>query len=163
MSISRILVLCCLLGTTHIQAASPVRNVGTELCSELGCVYCHTDVRAPSKLRELTPDLSTAGLRYNPGYLFEYFQNPVRVRQHIGRARMPNFHLTPKETLALVRFLETQKTIPGEWPGLPDAVKALSSRQDHRHLASSELASFKTETTVCLGCHTLGGNGGHRA
>jgi mono/diheme cytochrome c family protein len=157
------IIVFCLFALTDLQAASGISNPGAAFCAELGCVYCHTDVRAPSALRDLTPDLSGAGLRYNPVYLFDYLQNPVKVRQHIGRARMPNFQLTPRETLALVRFLQTQKTVPASWPALPPEVQKVAERPDRAPLADRELATMKSETTVCLGCHTLEGTGGHRA
>jgi hypothetical protein len=52
-----------LFALTELQAASGIPNPGAALCAELGCVYCHADVRAPSALRDLTPDLSAAGIR----------------------------------------------------------------------------------------------------
>src|SRR6185503_17637169 len=96
------------------------------LVAEPGCAHCHTDLKttsplSASTLRERTPDLSSAGLRYNPAYLFDYLQNPVPVRQHLGRARMPNFRLSEKEALALVEFLEKQTLAQG--PDLPAEVQ----------------------------------------
>ena len=123
---------------------------------------CHTDLKISSTLREFTPDLSSAGLRYNSGYLFDFLKNPVKVRQHIGSARMPDFHLTEKEAVALVRFLETQRQITGRWPELPIAIKNQLddkpqpvSRQQFDHLLGGGL--------LCLTCHTLEGKGGNRA
>lgn len=129
---------------------------------ELGCTYCHGDLRFQSTLRDLTPDLSSAGLRYNPAYLFEYLQNPTRVRQHLGRARMPNFRFSEKETLAVVAFLETQRSTPGAWPAIPAAV----TNNQPTIGASMNVASVneaKSQIAVCLGCHTLEGRGASRA
>src|SRR5439155_7617666 len=99
---------------------SPPVGEREKLVSELGCIHCHTDLKAASTLRERTPDLSSAGLRYNPAYLFDYLQNPVRVKQHLGRSRMPDFHLSQKEALALVMFLQTQRQAGG-----PEILKQL--------------------------------------
>src|SRR5258706_7048151 len=90
---------------------SAIEGSAPALIAELGCANCHTDLKMKGSLRERTPDLSSAGLRYNPAYLFDFLQNPIKVRRHLGRARMPDFHLSPKEALALVAFLETQRFI----------------------------------------------------
>jgi mono/diheme cytochrome c family protein len=132
---------------------------GKALMGELGCASCHTELRLDNTLRERTPDLSSAGLRYRPSWLFEFLQNPVKVRQHLGRARMPGFHLTEKEALALVAFLETQRTISGQWPPLPDPVLKPASapaRPVSREQVRAELSSG----LLCLTCHKFDGQGG---
>src|SRR5438067_4093704 len=99
-------------------------NSDSRIIAELGCVNCHSIPGAKSAVRELAPDLSAAGLRYNSAYLLDYLLNPVRVRQHLGRARMPDFGLSKKEALALVAFLESQRSIAGSWPELPADVQS---------------------------------------
>ena len=84
------------------QPASP----SPALLGELGCAQCHGGLNAATSIREQAPDLSDAGLRYRPAYLFDFLLNLRPVRRHIGRARMPDFHLTVPEALALVAFLE---------------------------------------------------------
>jgi mono/diheme cytochrome c family protein len=138
------------------------RNPNSALMAELGCANCHGVGSATSAVRNLAPDLGSAGLRYNPAYLFEFLRKPARVRQHIGRARMPDFKLGDGEALALVAFLETQRTLSGSWPVLPPALQTSRSNSSQA-LSASELARAKTETVVCLTCHTLEGKGGHRA
>ena len=110
----------------------------------------------------MAPDLSSAGLRYNPAYLFEFLQRPTKVRQYLGRARMPDFHFSPPEALALAAFLQTQQTIPGSWPELPSSVERVAAR-DPVPLSPAQLSTVKTESLICLTCHTLEGKGGHRA
>jgi mono/diheme cytochrome c family protein len=151
------LVLFCGVFMTVGQSAPAHPGLG--LMGELGCTYCHGDLRYQSTLRDLTPDLSSAGLRYNPAYLFEYLQNPTRLRQHLGKARMPNFHFSEKETLALVAFLETQRSIPGTWPAIPPALTDTPSAA----MNSAAVADAKSQIPVCLGCHTLEGKGANRA
>ena len=130
------------------------------IVAEIGCANCHGDLGTKFVLREVAPDLSAAGLRYNPAYLFQYLLHPMPVRQHLGRARMPDFHLGEKEALALVAFLETQQSIPGSWPELPTNLGRVLPAQS---LSPAEVEAAKREAAVCLGCHTLGGKGGHRA
>lgn len=130
---------------------------------ELGCAYCHRDLHLQSTLRDITPDLSSAGLRYNPAYLFEYLQKPSRIRQHLGKARMPDFRFSEKETLALVAFLETQRSISGSWPAaLPPRV-SIPRPGVPGPLSPSELLLVQSQMPVCLGCHTLEGKGASRA
>ena len=132
------------------------------LLSELGCANCHSTLPTPSPLRELTPDLSSAGLRYNPGYLLDYLQSPVQVRRHLGAARMPNFYFDEPEALAVVAFLETQRVLAGAWPELPAGVKAPTGSKS-RALSANEVQGAKTQTLACQVCHSLEGKGGNRA
>ena len=129
------------------------------LIAELGCANCHTDLKIASPLKEKTPDLSSAGLRYNPAYLFDFLQNPVKVRRHLGRARMPNFHLSEKEALALVAFLQNQREVPGKWLPLPSEI----SNQLTVAMTRVSKEQFQTEVgkgLICFTCHTLEGKGG---
>ena len=148
------------MGLAVSNAVGAPSNSG--LAAELGCAYCHNDLPRQSALRELAPDLSAAGLRYRPAYLFEFLRNPVKVRQHLGRARMPDFHLSETEALSLVAFLERQRTIPGSWPELPPGLSA-GQEWGRSELSPERLAQVRTESLVCLACHTLKDNGGHRA
>src|SRR5437762_3545589 len=107
------------MGLVATSGQSALPGPGFSLAAELGCAYCHRDLPVQNTLRELAPDLSAAGLRYPPAYLFDFLRHPVKVRQHLGRARMPDFNLSETEALALVAFLETQQTIPGAWPEPP--------------------------------------------
>lgn len=129
------------------------------LIAELGCANCHTDLKIASPLKEKTPDLSSAGLRYNPAYLFDFLQNPVKVRRHLGRARMPDFHLGEKEALALVAFLQAQRGIPGKWPALPTEI----GNQLMTPMTQVSKEQFQAEVgkgLICFTCHTLEGKGG---
>src|SRR5258707_10143577 len=95
---------------------------GRALITELGCANCHSTLNLKSSLRERSVDLSAAGLRFNPAYLFQYLQNPAQVRHHLGRARMPDFRFSEKEAFALVQFLRTQTNVSGQWPALPPGI-----------------------------------------
>ncbi|MCG8603595.1 hypothetical protein MJD09_01160, partial [bacterium] len=87
------------------QARSPAEV----LISELGCVGCHLGLPDSTDIRDVSPDLSDAGLRFNPAYLFAYLQNPTKVRPYIWPTRMPDFKFSPEEALALTLYLETQR------------------------------------------------------
>lgn len=88
-----------------------------QLLRELGCAGCHDGVPADSAIRDKAPDLSQAGLRFNPDYLLGFLQYPVRIRQNMGASRMPDFRLDEREALALALFLSEQ--VP-EGRELPD-------------------------------------------
>jgi mono/diheme cytochrome c family protein len=142
-----------------VLAQSPAEARGKALVTELSCASCHTELPLKSSLRQRAPDLSSAGLRYHPAYLLEFLQTPTDVRRNLGRARMPNFHLSEKEALALTAFLETQRHIPDNWPPLPAVVQA------HLHAKPAQVSgeSFQRELAgglACLTCHTLEGKGG---
>ena len=148
-----------LLAAHSIRAQPALGAPGGRWLTDLGCVSCHGDLPGESALRQQAPDLSQAGLRYRTSYLLEFLQRPQRVRRHIGRARMPDFHLSEREALALALFLEQQREAPGNWPPLPDELRAtmntpaaVVSRPDFDRTLASGLA--------CLTCHTLNGQGG---
>jgi len=130
---------------------------GLALAAELGCTHCHSDLPAPSSLRERTPDLGSAGLRYNPAYLFDYLQNPQKVRHHLGNARMPGLHLTPEEATALVRFLQTQQYLPSDTPPFP---QELSSASPSPTPGRAQFDQLIQDGLICLTCHSLEGQGG---
>jgi mono/diheme cytochrome c family protein len=128
------------------------------LIGQLGCANCHSDLPFKGNLRESAPDLSSAGLRYEPGWLFEFLRKPSRVRRHLGPGRMPNFHLSTNETVALIAFLETQ-TVPilGSVE-IPERVK--SGIAGTMPVTSALFQSTLTNGLICLSCHTFEGKGG---
>jgi mono/diheme cytochrome c family protein len=126
---------------------------GAALVAELGCGACHADLPEATALRSRLPDLGTAGLRYRSAYLFDYLQDPTRVRRHIGAARMPDFGLSEAEAVALARFLEGERTTPtGALPSLP--VEGSPPPP-----SDAELAALLEEHS-CLTCHVLADRGG---
>jgi len=122
------------------------------LISRLGCTNCHASQAIASTLTENIPNLSYAGLRYNPAYLLDFLQNPQNVRKHIGPARMPDFRLDEAEALALVLFLEAQDQRVSSWPTYPSGLDRLAKE------ASNEALVVEDET--CLSCHSMNGKGG---
>lgn len=120
-----------------------------QLIQELACASCHAGLPAEVEIRERTPDLSYAGLRYNSAYLFDYLQNPTRVRQHIGASRMPNFNFNAKEALALVLFLETQTYLDEKWPAFPSALK------DPKRVSEKQAKTIIVDSLQCTKCHSL--------
>lgn len=110
-------------------------------------------------MRERTPDLSSAGLRYNPAYLFDFLQRPTKVRRHLGVARMPDFSLSENEAVALVAFLETQRTVTGDWPPLPRTASAQPQKEPNPGSAE-RLRMELSNGLICLTCHKVDGQGG---
>ncbi len=154
------MVLVCLVG--NVAANTPGMLRGQQLVAQIGCAQCHADLPPQPAFRETTPDLSSAGLRYQTAWLFEFLQRPSRIRQHLGPARMPDFGLNPREALALALFLETQRHVPGHWPPLPAALE----RRDASSPATVSKVQFHAEMSrglICLTCHDYEGQGGHRA
>jgi len=156
-------LVCVLRMAAHTFAAEADADHilrGRQLVSQIGCAQCHGDLPQNNALRDLTPDLSSAGLRYQPAWLFDFLQNPVRVRQHLGVARMPAFPLTAKEALALTAFLETQRHTDGTWPPLP---AGLNAPHDAAPVSKEAFQAELSRGLICLTCHDYEGQGGHRA
>lgn len=133
-----------------------------QVISELNCASCHTGFNISSNLREKIPDLSYAGLRYNPAYLFDYLQHPGQVRRHIGLSRMPDFKLNEREALALTLFLETQTEEPGNWPAFPSELDK-EIEKNERIDSPDRFKTIIRDSLICLTCHTYNQEGGSLA
>jgi mono/diheme cytochrome c family protein len=153
-------MLAGVVGAAGAEAPDDVLR-GQELSRQMGCAQCHSDLPRNAGFRELTPDLSAAGLRYQPAWLFEFLQRPTRVRHHLGRARMPAFPLSTPEALALTAFLETQRHPAENWPALPAAVAALDTAP-RADVSREQFHAGLVRGLNCLTCHDYAGQGGHR-
>ncbi|HTD88788.1 MAG TPA: c-type cytochrome [Candidatus Binatia bacterium] len=132
----------------------------TALIGQLGCANCHTDLPAKSNLRDATPDLSSAGLRYEAGWLFEFLRKPSRVKRHLGPARMPNFQLSDDEAVALIAFLETQTVATWSEREIPTAIR--NQVEGTPAVSAAEFQRTLTNGLICLSCHTFDGKGGNQ-
>jgi len=128
------------------------------LLKDLACANCHGGINMASNIHDKAPNLSHAGLRFNPAYLFDYLQNPTQVRRHIGASRMPDFFFSPKEALALTLFLEQQKQVEGKWPEYPAALRSYQPRQLDKP-ESAEAKKLLANELRCTSCHRLEGEG----
>jgi len=129
-----------------------------QLIAELGCASCHAGLNLSNQSSELIPNLSHAGLRYHPAYLYNYLQHPAKIRRHIGRSRMPDFHLDEKEALALTLFLETQTSVAGNWPDFPHELNAPVSGKA-RIQSKEQFRRMMTDSLICVSCHPFEGKG----
>ncbi|HDL18919.1 MAG TPA: c-type cytochrome [Bacteroidetes bacterium] len=129
------------------------------LISQLGCSYCHTTLAVRATFKDKLPNHSYSGLRYNPAYLFDFLQHPVKVRKHLGVAVMPDFHLDEQEALALALFLATQNQLGPDWPVYPQEILNIQTEQK-KLTVQGKMVIPAVEDSVCLGCHTLDGKGG---
>lgn len=138
-----------------IAAPADSRPGAAELIRELGCGVCHTGLAEGSTVSAKAPSLGYAGLRYSPAYLFHYLQNPEPVRPDIGPSRMPDFHLSRRESLALTLFLAQQRTVPDEAMTFPGEL-------DDRAIGSPAVLTqgkAAVDESRCLACHRLSTEG----
>lgn len=152
---SIIFIALFLLSQEAITAET--KPTAEELIRDLACSACHDGLPEGNNIQDKAPDLSDAGLRFNSAYLFDYLQNPTKIRQHIGFSRMPNFQLNKKESLALVLFLKKQQGLKGEWPEFPlELNTAVQQYRQNMNLTSVQTLLNQFE---CTKCHSLGGEG----
>ncbi|MEK7729789.1 MAG: cytochrome c [candidate division KSB1 bacterium] len=149
-----LLAFCFIAPLTHAQTLPPAE----QLSNELGCPSCHLGLERKFDLREKAPDLSHAGLRFNPAYLFDFLQNPTKVRQHLGRSRMPSFHFDQRESLAVTLYLATLTRVEEQWSALFPATQALVDKATAR-ASSQETKALLTQKLNCTQCHRLGTEG----
>ena len=139
----------------HSRSDSASETNPAPLLTELGCNTCHSGLSDTISIRSKAPHLGFAGTKFNSSYLFDYLLNPVKVRQHIGHARMPNFHFTEEESMALTLFLSTQKEIGAHWPDFPKLTSGgLFSKRGNPANGEKLLSEL-----TCLTCHNLEAEG----
>ncbi|MCB0493634.1 MAG: c-type cytochrome [Cyclobacteriaceae bacterium] len=114
---------------------------------QLGCLNCHGGATSANQVITKAPDLSRAGYRYKPEYIFNYLQNPTRVRNHIGLSRMPNFAFDEREALALTLYLSSKKDILNvKFP-------------DFSESGNVNLGEREFNEQACASCHRAEGQG----
>ena len=150
--------ICCTLLFLRGICFSQSPPHAEKLISRLGCGICHTSLKIESDYREKLPNLSYAGLRYNPAYLFDFLLDPTKIRQHLGPVTMPNFHLSEEEALALILFLETQNRLDPSWPAFPPEFRGTQSNRTVE--SGNQYHMLAIEDTTCLSCHSMNGKGG---
>lgn len=114
---------------------------------QLGCLNCHGGATLPSELKAKAPDLSGAGNRYKPEYIFSYLLHPTKVRNHIGLSRMPNFGFDEREALALTLYLTSKKDV------LKVKFPSFSEK------GNIELGKNEFNNLTCSTCHIANGQG----
>jgi cytochrome c oxidase cbb3-type subunit III len=147
-----IITICSNLFLWQNVCLSQSQTPSERLISQLGCSACHATLEIEPSFVNKIPNHSYAGLRYNPAYLFDFLQQPAKVRRHINASTMPNFHLSEKEALALALFLETQNQLDPNWPDYPSELETATNQVP--------LQIPAVEDSVCLTCHSLNGRGG---
>jgi mono/diheme cytochrome c family protein len=126
------------------EQATPAR---TTLVAELGCGGCHAGLAGRELIREAAPALGPE--RPLPAsYVFSYLENPTRIRQDIGRARMPDFDLSARDRLVLAVFLapESDASHTSD-PALGRA------RESHPDVGPKE-GEWLFRSLNCAGCHS---------
>ncbi len=123
-----------------------------QLLNDLACGSCHSGIVVESDIQERTPDLTDAGLRYSPDYLFSFLLYPVRIRQHIGFSRMPNFYLDQRESLALTLFLGEQVSPGSQKPDFPSQTSFETVKSSNPDVTAS-MGEALFLSLNCLGCH----------
>ena len=130
---------------------------GEHLFRSLNCAGCHAhpDV-APARVG---PDMSRVGARLEDAWLRSYLRAPQPVRPGGdppgSGSRMPDFRLDGNEADVLATFLRLQN--PPAFRPTPLPARSLSP------FAMSKAATMLRDQLACLGCHSLGGEGGRAA
>jgi mono/diheme cytochrome c family protein len=123
-----------------------------QLLNDLACSACHDGLSVETDIRDKAPDLSQAGLRFSPDHVFTFVQYPVKIRQHIGSSRMPNFYLDERESLALSLYL--RDLIP---PGSARPSFVLQKSYEDTRSANPQITAQVGEDVFkamnCIACH----------
>jgi mono/diheme cytochrome c family protein len=117
---------------------------GNSLAVELGCGNCHSGVSSSETIKIYAPDLNYAGSKYNAAFLYDYILNPKKIRQHIGRSRMPDFGFSEDESLALTLFLMSKSNLPPN-----------HKLENRKTISGNNGFNLIHNEYQCTACHTL--------
>lgn len=150
-SLRTVSLLGCLLSHGAVCLAQDSTSA-EQLLNDLACGSCHDGISVESDIREKAPDLSQAGLRFSPDHVYTFVQYPVRIRQHIGHSRMPNFFLDERESLALSLYLQDLIPAGSERPAFVLEKSYVTAR------AANPTVTAKAGENVfralnCIACH----------
>jgi mono/diheme cytochrome c family protein len=106
---------------------------GEGLFTDLGCKACHSPKADESSVTRRVPNLSDAGTKLNPDWIFEYLNDP---RAHNPETRMPRLTLTEADRKNLTAYLMTLK-------GNDDIVRAEKLTLDGASLENGEKLTTK--------------------
>ncbi len=121
---------------------------GKRLIRDLGCPACHEIKGHQTTIQAEAPDLTYEGDKVRPEWLFAFLKGPHPLRPWL-KGRMPDFHFTDEEVLAVTEYLQTLKDPaaaarpPAPGKAFPDVVAAGA------RLASKDYFD-------CLTCHQQG-------
>lgn len=118
------------------------------LISALGCGACHTGVPEPVEARRTAPEFGPEGRARPADSLLAVLLASEPRRTTDSPARMPLFHLSRAEALALTLFLES--TLPEPPDGGRDRVARLE--EEHPEVGP-ELGRRLFLALDCAGCH----------
>ncbi len=148
-AVRTLLLPALLAAATHGAATPPApsrpQEAGRALAVELGCGACHAAAPAPDRMRSRAPALGPGSPPLSGDFVFTYLEDPVRRRDDIGAARMPDFHLDEAERVALAVFLAT--------PGPAGGSGALAAARGRHPGADADAGRRIYGALGCAGCH----------
>ncbi len=148
-ALAGILSASVLSGYLGGEAWTQQESAGRSLISDLGCPACHEIKGHTTTIQAEAPDLTTEGEKVRPEWLFTFLKRPHAVRPWL-RGRMPDFHLTDQESLAITEYLRSLRD-----PAIP-----VASGPSPRTAAPDALAAgarlVSKDYFDCLNCHQQG-------
>jgi len=146
------LILTASLAFLNVICLAQELPTAEELLNDLACGSCHEGIDVESDILDKAADLSQAGLRYGPDYVFSYIRYPVRIRELLGASRMPILHLDDRESLALSLYLQTLLPTGAEPPVYPIQESFEAVRTAHPDITSETGEAIFT-SLGCIVCH----------
>lgn len=125
-----------------VDFAGATAEEGERLFTDLGCKACHSPDREEASLTRRVPNLSDAGTKLNPDWIFEYLRDP---RGHNPETRMPTLDITGDDRKNLTAYLMTLK----------DNGDLVSAEKSGLVGASIENGEKLTQLHGCYGCHAV--------
>lgn len=123
------------LSTTSVQE-------GERRFTDLGCRACHSASRDEESVRRRVPNLSEAGVKFKPDWVFEYLKDP---RAYNPETRMPTLDITEQDRRRLTAYLMTLK----------DNSDIVESEKLSTDGASLENGEKLVQLHGCYGCHQV--------
>ncbi len=122
---------------------------GKRLIGDLGCPACHEIRGHDTTIQAEAPDLTYEGDKVRPEWLFAFLKRPHPFRPGL-KGRMPDFHFTDDEALAITQYVMSLKDsaiVSGASP---------SSGRPSADLLAAGASLVSKDYFDCLKCHQQG-------
>ena len=142
---------------SHEDTMNATVVAGKELWEKNNCMGCHTILGEGAYY---APELTRAYVRRGEDWLRLFLRDPQAM--YPGQRKMVQYDFTEDEITAVIAFLKWVGEIDTNgFPREPDMAPAAVAAPAVAAGGPSLAAAPALLTTVCVGCHSLGGSGGN--
>jgi nitric oxide reductase subunit C len=142
---------------SHADQLTPQVVRGKELWESHNCMGCHTLLGEGAYY---APELTKVYSRRGPTWMATFLKDPEAMFP--GQRKMVNYHFTDDQIADLIAFFQWIEGIDTNgFPAKPDLAPVSAAAAATSGAPASMTGAPPIVTSVCVGCHAIGGRGGN--